>query len=123
MAPIEIRFSSAPDHSVIIQPGREIKRRVSGKIDTELGSKRIRLSLSCSPDDKSGSVTAEIIGVKPRLRIGRLGVMEKRTVLDENTTTVQNGQVRFIPLPIDDKGFGYYIFLKHKTGKENNLAL
>lgn len=120
---MEIRLSSAPDHSVIIQPGKEIKRCVSGKIDTESGSRRIRLSVSCSPDDKSGSVTAEILGVKPRIQIGRLGVMEKRTVLNENKTTVQTGQVRFIPLPIDDEGFGYYIFLKHKTGKENNLAL
>ena len=118
MAPIEIRFGFALDRPITIQPGRKIAGRVSGKINTESGSRRIRISLSCSRDDKSGSVTAEILGVEPRLKIGPIALMERRTVLNQDTITVKKGKVGLIPLP--PEAFGHIMFVGHKSGKGNN---
>lgn len=118
MAPIELRFSFAPHIPVTIQPGREIKGRVSRKIDTKSGSRKIRLSVSCSQEDDSGSATVEILDVKSSL----FGLKEERAVIKRKETTVQQGQVKSILLAVDEEN-PYWMFIKHKTGETNNSAL
>lgn len=120
MASLEIRFSFALFRPEVIQPGSEIKGRVFETTDTD---RRIKLSAYFSPDNKLGSVNAEILGVEHRLILGPIKLMEKRTVLDNITTTVRRGQTQGVRLAADQKSDCYWMFVKHtKRRKAKNLA-
>lgn len=87
MAPLEIEFFGHTQQ--VISPGTELSGMVSHKL---YGKWRIRFGIYCSKDDDLSGIKAEVVEVKPRLKLGPISVFEKREVVNADSMDLKKGE-------------------------------
>ena len=91
MAPIEIEFYG--QEPVVVEPGWDIRRIVT---DRFLDNLRLRMRVHCTKADQSGSAEVEVLRVRPRFKLGPIGIFEKREIVDREESNVNEGESRVI---------------------------
>ena len=91
MAPIEIEcYGQKPD---VVEPGWDIGGIVTHKL---LDDHRLRMRFYCLKTDQGGGAEVEVLKVRPRFKLGPIGIFEKRETVERLESNVKKGESRVI---------------------------
>lgn len=96
MAPIEIEFYG--QEPLVIKPGWNIDGISTHKL---LDNHRLRMQVHCSKTDQSGGAKVEVLRVRPRFKLGPIGIFEKRRTVSKVELNVDEGESKTMELLIN----------------------